>query len=275
MTLLLGFAAVNTGNNLLYLIVSALLGFMAISGVLGKTNIDRLEARIEPPEEIYAGRDTLFTVHICNGKRLLPSFLLQVTVGGEGSLIPLVGRQQRCSASASLLFPRHGRHPLERVTIRSIFPVNFFVRSRTLPVKGEVVVFPAPLPCGGAGEQGQQRGAGREQERRGQEGEVTRIADYSGSEPMKLIHWKLSARGDDLKVRHLSDVAREPVMLHLEELPGATTEQQLRCASFLVNRYFRQQRPVGLRMGARVLEPATGRMHKLRLLTELALYDQD
>jgi len=42
MTLLLGFAAVNTGNNLLYLLVSALLGFMAVSGVLGKWNLSRL-----------------------------------------------------------------------------------------------------------------------------------------------------------------------------------------------------------------------------------------
>ena len=39
LTLLLGFAAVNTGNNLLYLLVSALLGFMAVSGILGRLNL--------------------------------------------------------------------------------------------------------------------------------------------------------------------------------------------------------------------------------------------
>jgi len=40
---LIGFAAVNTGNNLLYLLVSALLGFMAVSGVLGKWNLAGVE----------------------------------------------------------------------------------------------------------------------------------------------------------------------------------------------------------------------------------------
>jgi hypothetical protein len=33
LTLLTGFAAVNTGNNLLFLVVSALLAFMAVSGI--------------------------------------------------------------------------------------------------------------------------------------------------------------------------------------------------------------------------------------------------
>ncbi len=55
MTLLLGFAAVNTGNNLLYLLVSALLGFMAVSGILGRWNLARLSLRCLPPDELFDG----------------------------------------------------------------------------------------------------------------------------------------------------------------------------------------------------------------------------
>jgi hypothetical protein len=73
MTLLLGFAAVNTGNNLLYLLVSALLGFMAVSGVLGRWNLAGLGVRIEVPDEIYDGVPTLLTVRLANRKRLLPA----------------------------------------------------------------------------------------------------------------------------------------------------------------------------------------------------------
>ncbi|PLX76004.1 MAG: hypothetical protein C0615_07340, partial [Desulfuromonas sp.] len=54
LTLLLGFAAVNTGNNLLYLLVSALLGFMAVSGLIGRYNLARLRVDFLPPPEIYA-----------------------------------------------------------------------------------------------------------------------------------------------------------------------------------------------------------------------------
>ena len=54
---MLGFAAVNTGNNLLYLLVSALLGFMSVSGVLGKWNLGRVEVRYLPPDEFsWLGR---------------------------------------------------------------------------------------------------------------------------------------------------------------------------------------------------------------------------
>ncbi|NIQ94316.1 MAG: hypothetical protein GWN87_08975, partial [Desulfuromonadales bacterium] len=55
LTLLLGFAAVNTGNNLLYLMVSALLGFMAVSGLIGRYNLARLRVEFAAPPEIYAG----------------------------------------------------------------------------------------------------------------------------------------------------------------------------------------------------------------------------
>ena len=59
MTLLLGFAAVNTGNNLLYLLVSALLGFMAVSGWLGQQNLRSLSLRLVLPQEIFVGQPTL------------------------------------------------------------------------------------------------------------------------------------------------------------------------------------------------------------------------
>lgn len=86
-TLLIGFAAVNTGNNLLYLIVSALLGFMTVSGVAGWINIRGLELQVRLPDEIYAGQETFAYLVIANRKRFVPSFLLRVTVEGEAGPI--------------------------------------------------------------------------------------------------------------------------------------------------------------------------------------------
>ena len=73
-TLLLGVAAVNTGNNLLFLVVSAMLGFMAVSGLLGWMNIRGLSVSVRLPDEVYAGVQTLVSIRIQNGKGYYPPF---------------------------------------------------------------------------------------------------------------------------------------------------------------------------------------------------------
>ncbi|MBE0599494.1 MAG: DUF58 domain-containing protein, partial [Desulfuromonadales bacterium] len=111
--------------------------------------------------------------------------------------------------------------------------------------------------------QGERSGDGR-----GYEGDVSRIGDYHG-EPLKLIHWKLSARLGELKVRELSGPTREPVLIDPSQLPGPGLEERLSCASYLVNRLQREGCPVGLRLGDSILPPEFGRAHRLRLLSAL------
>jgi uncharacterized protein (DUF58 family) len=276
MTLLLGFAAVNTGNNLLYLLVSALLGFMAVSGILGRWNLAGLRLRCHPPEEVFDGVPTLLGIELVNGRRRLPVCLLEIAIGETQALFPLVppGSSQR----RALTFTLSGRgwQKLPAVQVRSRFPINFFIRSLTLAVAEPVLVFPAPRPCPlpWQADAGGQRGTAPTP-RKGLEGEVSRIGDYRGGEPLRLIHWKLSARHEQLKVKELSATRRAPVILDLGALPGAGLEGRLRSATYLVQLLLRDQRPVGLRAGSTVLPPRLGHPHKLRLLRALALYDRD
>ena len=76
-------------------------------------------------------------------------------------------------------------------------------------------------------------------------------------------------------VKETSDTAREPVIIEPQALPGNGIEEQLRCASWLVNRYMRHNRPVGLQLPQQRIAPSTGIRHRLHLLTELALYGQN
>jgi uncharacterized protein (DUF58 family) len=169
-----------------------------------------------------------------------------------------------------------GRQRLETLRVTSRFPVNFFIRSRLLLLDCDIIVFPAPRPCPARYDAaGGRRDGASNSARRGEQGEVARIGDYTGSEPLKRVHWKLSARHEGLKVKELSASTDEPVILDPEDLPGGGLEGRLRCASYLINRYHRGGRAVGLRLPGRVVPPATGELHKLRLLRELALYGQD
>ena len=275
MTLMLGFSAVNTGNNLLYLLVSALLGFMAVSGLLGQQNLSRLGLEIVPPEESYAGHPTLLQIRLVNQRRWLPGFLLRLELLDEGALFPVVEAKGHLSRSLLLTPDRRGYQSLPPISVSSHFPINFFVRSRRLPEQLKFLVFPAPQNCplnhiGGD----DVSGSARDLQQLGLTGDLQSISNYHGTEPLKDIHWKLSARHDELKVKRLSIQGQQPVMLDPELVPGMNLEERLSRSCYLINRLMRNQQPVGLRLGSKEISPSLGKPHRHRLLRELALYDQ-
>jgi uncharacterized protein (DUF58 family) len=140
----------------------------------------------------------------------------------------------------------------------------------------DVTVFPAPLPCPDLLRIDPGGGLGLQQNgQRGYEGDINRISDYQGGEPLKSIHWKLTARHDSLKVKELSAVTRKPIVLELADVPGSILEVRLRHASYLVARWLREGWPVGLKASALDLPPGVGHRHKLLLLQALADYGQD
>ncbi|HEX9024039.1 MAG TPA: DUF58 domain-containing protein [Geobacteraceae bacterium] len=249
---------------------------MATSGVFGWLNLRGLGVRVDLPDEVYCGVATLVTVRLANAKRLFPSFLLRIKFLGEGVPFSLVNRGGAAAGSFVHTFTERGRTAIPFAEISSPFPINFFVRSRRVPLDRSFPVFPAPLPCAAAGAAGKERGGDDlASPRKGFAGDVARIADYTGSEPMKLIHWRLSAKYDELKVKEMSEQAREPVIIDIERLPGANLEENLSCAAYLVNRLVRGNRPVGLKLRERVIPPALSREHRLGLLGELAIYGKD
>ncbi len=273
-TLLLGFAAINTGNNLLFLVVSGLLAFMSISGIAGMLNLTGLSPQLLAPEELFAGAFSPFRLMLNNRKRYLPSFLLSVECqGGQKSLIPYLATSSHTDSTVSLRFPRRGLHSVGRVVITSPFPINFFVRYVSFDLDDEVVVFPRLLPSeiGGAGVGSGYSGHSRLNSR-GIDGELERIAPYSGREPLKMIHWRLSARGDELLVKEFGHQMVTPLMIDIEENNLLTLDERLSMAAWLVKRWI-DERPVGLRFKNRSIPSGAGHAHGRMLLTELALYD--
>jgi uncharacterized protein (DUF58 family) len=247
---------------------------MTLSGILGWQNIRGLDVRLDVPDEIYRNLDTLVTVRLTNRKRL-PSFLLTAKVCGATAAFHLLDRGGEERRAVVVKFPERGRMHIATAEICSPFPVNFFVRCTRLAIDRQVLVFPTPASCPVAGVADRASDSGAlPTVAKGYEGEMTKIADYTGSEPLKLIHWRLSARHGALKVKELAATAQEPVVLDVETLAGRDMEGNLGCAAFLVNRLIRVNRPVGLRLRDRVIEPGTSRAHRLRLLAELAVYDQ-
>jgi len=76
--LLIGVAALNTGNNLLYIIVAALLAAILASGVASALVLHDLELDVHLPEHVFAGRAAVGHIVVKNPRRWLPSFSVNV-----------------------------------------------------------------------------------------------------------------------------------------------------------------------------------------------------
>lgn len=256
--------------------VAALLAFMSVTGLAGMYNIQKLHPYIIPPGEIFAGTPAPFKLCVSNGKRYLPSFLISIKyLSAEPVILPIVSPHSSCEGTVMLTFDQRGVIPAGRVTISSTYPVGFFTRYWTFEIDTRFTVFPALIAGQHSDSSDKTARIGTTLRReRGFDGELEQIYPYSGSEPLRSIHWKLSARSHDLMVKSFGSHSAKPLVIDLARVPGQGGEERISRAAWLVWRLVRE-RPVGLVLGDRVIPAESGKQHGLKLLTELALYGRD
>ncbi len=129
-TLVIGIAALNTGNNLLYIVVAAMLAAILVSGVVSALVLRGLELQVRLPEHVFAGRPVVARIALHNPRRFLPSFSIRVVPARtEKEKKP---RKQRQWEPATFAFPQNRA------------PENQWVRLRDWRVKRVEVTPPAP-----------------------------------------------------------------------------------------------------------------------------------
>jgi uncharacterized protein (DUF58 family) len=77
-TLVIGIAALNTGNNLLYIVVAAMLAAILVSGLVSALVLRGLQLDVRLPEHVFAGRAVMGKIALRNARRVLPSFSIRV-----------------------------------------------------------------------------------------------------------------------------------------------------------------------------------------------------
>ena len=75
---LIAVAALNTGNNLLYIIVAALLAAILVSGIASALVLRGLQLEVRMPAHVFAGRAVAGRIILRNPRRWLPSFSVNV-----------------------------------------------------------------------------------------------------------------------------------------------------------------------------------------------------
>jgi len=79
---LVAIAGLNTGNNLLYLILSSMLAAILMSGFLSLSVLTGVELEILLPDHVFARRPVPAQIHLRNDKKRVPSF--SITLSGAG-----------------------------------------------------------------------------------------------------------------------------------------------------------------------------------------------
>jgi uncharacterized protein (DUF58 family) len=270
---LLGFAAVNTGNNLLYLMISALLGFMAMSGLLGHLNLKWAEVRVRYDRDYFAGLNAPVSLEVHNPLRWWPLFLLRLQLGDQSGRCTVIRGGGWCRCPLPLTLPQRGYCALPEMQISSNFPVNFFIRARSLAHSEAILVFPRPLPCSAPlladpalnPVDSHRLSAGNGDELRS-------IEPYRAGDSLKAMDWKHSARSDSLQVKRFYHQGETPLQLSIDQLSGPL-EERLGQLTFLICQAGRQGQGVGLELPDRVFPVSTGAQQRRSMLKALALYD--
>jgi len=226
-------AALNTGNNLLFLILASLLAGIIVSGVVSRMVLAGVELELELPEHIFARQPVTATVVLRNEKQTLPSFSLRVVGDKKKALqqvltrpvfFPYLPRRQVVRQKVELEFPRRGVYRQDAFGIQTKFPFGFLQKTRRVESKLEVVVYPRVEPTEEFYEILPLLTGELESYQRGRGHDLYSIRDYQTTDSARFVDWKASAKTGALKVREFAREDERRVVLALDPYLPAGAE---------------------------------------------------
>ena len=201
------FAAINTANNLLYIILSALLAVLILSGFLSALNFRSLRTAIRIPSHCYAGEPFPITVQVRNEKTVFPTFAISFEPPRDSPFrfssfyVPMIRGLEDVSQTEHAMLPRRGRFRLHQVKASSRYPFGFVLKNRNYPVEDECICYPEIVPQEEMDIAGMDLRGSNERFERGLGHDLYMIRDYVPSDSARHVHWKASAKTSILKTR--------------------------------------------------------------------------
>ena len=283
LTLAIGMAALNTGNNLLYLLLAMMLSLIVMSGILSEQCLRHLVIRRVIPDNVFANSPATVTLTVANRHPRLPSFSLRVLDIVDGKAVDRGIHILHLPAGASVsqsypvLYTRRGQHRIEGVKIQTRFPFGLFIKAANLFLSSDLVVYPAlrllpeslvhDLTVLGHDQAVSKRGPGSG---------LYNLREYRHGDDSRTIHWKTTARQSRLIVRETETEDLRQVTLALPTaVPSGRApecfEQAVSLTASLAVHFQRQGFASRLLVGEQEVPHGTGEPHLHRMLHELAL----
>lgn len=196
LTLVLGFAAINTGNNSLYLALSFLLGSLILSGLSSQGALRKISVELIYLEEPWAGRPAGGLLRVTNRSRLwnMRDLVLVMPELDAPILVEDLPRRSSREVAARFLFERRGRVSLQSMDCYTRYPFGLFLKKIQRRLSGEAIVFPRIL---GASEKREgfvpQAGPSRGTNRTGSGTDIYAFREYVRGDSLRHVHWRKSA----------------------------------------------------------------------------------
>ena len=277
-TFAVGFAAMNTGNNLLYLLLGAMLGFITVSGWLSEQTISGLRIHRHLPRAVSVGQELRIGYEVSNLKARLPSMALEIVEGAlpGRAFVPHVDGGATVHVRSSNTFVRRGIYGLGTLSLSTAFPFGMFRKERDLRLPGEIVVWPRtdrPVPpaARGGGRLALQASAASSSTA-GHRGEYRSLRAYRVGDDPRDIHWRSSARFREPVLREYERDGAETlwVCLDLRSEPGDPAEVAVEVAASLAARAMEEGRSFALVAGDALVDAGEGAGQLERVLDALA-----
>ena len=272
--LAVGAFAVNTGNNLLYLVFSLMLGLLLVSGILSRRALSGLELDALEEGHLFAQVRGGLRLRFRDAARRRPRGLeLHLSLEGGRAEPGFLGASDATGTATVVLqarAERRGWSRLRALELRTRYPFGFLEKARILSLDQRVLILPhprtpPPRPGGWRGE-----------------GQRTRphpgSSSPEGARPLRLgdapgrMHWKRTAQRREPWVRTFEE--ERPLGIHLRlDLdawrPGRAFERELEHLSGTILQARLQKREVSLDLhgpeGARTFHGPTSCWRALAL----------
>ena len=221
-TLGVGFAAINTGNNLLYLLLGMLLALIIVSGLMSELSLRDLTVVRRLPLRAQVGRPHLVEIEVFNHKGRVPSYAIEVEDLRAGQpadkrcFFLKISPKSAQVAAYRRTPARRGRDRHVGFRIATRFPFGLFEKAREVPAEGELIIYPAvdavalpPQPAG-------RHAGGDASFGRGHGDDYLGLNLHRHGEDTRDVHWRKSAAIGQLVMRERAREARPDVVLPLD-----------------------------------------------------------
>lgn len=281
--ILIGIAAINTGNNLLYLVVAMLLSLIVISGIISEHTLRKLAFTRLWPSRIFKGEPVIARLSITSRKRRFSTFSIffkEIQTDGcdtADTFILKLSPGQTTTRSVTYTFRRRGLYKLKGVKVSTRFPFGLFLKGKEERVPDEVLVYPEINPEmrlrveeTGAAQDGM-RPSGK-----GDGAELYGLRDYTLDDSARFIYWKGMAKGSKLLVKEFEQESEKRITIVFDNYKTAQdadferlVDETAATVNYMIERGF----AVGLKTLSDEIQPAAGTAQLYSILRLLTLIE--
>jgi uncharacterized protein (DUF58 family) len=231
-----------SANNLMFLILAAMLATFMISGFISKLGLAGLELELFLPQHISARRKVRALVRLKNTKRWIPSFSIHLEGVAESGFdtilyFPVLPGGSTVEEAVDVYFTRRGAHKERSFQFSTRFPFGFAERREMITARHEILVYPCLDPQPGFESLLAAVSGELEAIQRGRGHDFYRIRPYEALESARHVDWKATAHTRDLQVREYAREQERSVLIYLDlDVPFGGEdwfESAVECAAFL------------------------------------------